>query len=90
MNPIRHPREYFANYLTDRVPAFGIGQDTGLAEFVIEAGIGPPEGTTATTYLLVRVMLTPEAAQKLLADLPRIEAILAQAAKGPPKPDAVQ
>ena len=87
---LNDPRKYYASHLTDKPLSFGIGQDTGLAELIVESGIGPPEGTGATMYLPVRILLTPEASRALLADLPKLACVLEQAAEGPTKPDFVQ
>jgi|HubBroStandDraft_6_1064221.scaffolds.fasta_scaffold257441_2 hypothetical protein len=91
MTPLKDPRKYLATYLTDKSLKFGIGQDTGLAELIIEAGYNQADAPDATQiYLPVRVLLTPEAAQKLLDDLPKLRDVLERAAKGPPMPDFVQ
>ena len=83
------PRKYLAQHITDRPLKFEIGRDTGLVQLVIEAGGGQSDGT-GQVYFPVRVILTPEAARSLLADLPSLASVLALGSKGPTKPDFVQ
>jgi hypothetical protein len=47
-----------------------------------------PDGPTIDTPM--GVVLTREAAQKLLVDLPHLQFLLEEATKGPTKPDFVQ
>ena len=86
---LNDPRKYLSVFLTDKPVTFGIGQDTGLAELVIEAGYARTDGTEQI-YQPVRVIMTPESSQALLLDLPKLQAVLAQAAKGPTTPNYVQ
>ncbi len=70
-------------FLTEKPLEFAFDPDTGLVSVVFVA-VWEHAGQAFETRM--RVLLTPETARSLQADLPKLEAVLAQAAKGPTKP----
>jgi len=87
--------KYLDKFITDQPVQFELDPDTGLASLVIQASFSQMAGPAnqaggATIHMPVSVMLTPESAQALLADLPKLEAFLKRASEAPPKPRSVQ
>lgn len=84
--------KYIDQFITDQPFEFEFDPDTGLVSLVIHASFsgmaGPANQTGGTTlYMPVRIMLTPESAQRLLADLPKLAETLARSKEGITKPD---
>jgi hypothetical protein len=72
-------------YIIEKPLEFDFDPDTGLLSLV---GVGSTSGPVRE--LGACLMLTPKVSQALLADLPRLEAVLLQASRGPTKPRSVQ
>jgi len=66
---------------------FEFDQRTGLLSVIAVASMKHLE---TPVNLRLRLSLTPETLQSLLSDLPKLEALLVQASKGPTKPDFLQ
>jgi hypothetical protein len=87
--------KYIDQFITDQPLGFEFDPDTGLVSLVIHASFsglaGPAHQVDGRTlYMPVRVMMTPESAQQLLADLPKVEAILVKSKQGITKPNFLQ
>jgi len=66
---------------------FDYDPDTGLVSVIALAGV---ERQGVPGNMRLRLSLLPETSQSLLADLPKLEALLVRAKKGPTKPDFYQ
>ena len=75
-------------FLTDKPLEFEYDPDTGLLTLFLRVEMQFPNRQPELHR--VGMMLTPAASQALLADLPKLEAILERAVKGPTKPNVVQ
>ena len=72
-------------YLVEKPIEFSFDPDTGLLSLVAIGSLQPADREMGAC-----LMLTPKAAQSLLADLPTLEALLKQASEGQTKPRFVQ
>lgn len=66
---------------------FECDPDTGIVSVMVVAGV--PHNQIPGQFWL-KLMLTQETSRLLLAELPKLEAVLQQASKGPTKPGFVQ
>jgi hypothetical protein len=72
---------------------FDYDPDTGLVSLTALASFARRQTKyfeVPESQMAICLLLTPETAQSLLADLPKLEALLSQASKGPTKPDFLQ
>jgi hypothetical protein len=85
------PQQFFLKFfpfLTDKPLEFEYDPDTGVLTLFLRMDM--QFLNRALEEKRVGIMLTTAASQALLADLPKLEALLKEAAKGPTKPSSVQ
>ena len=79
--------------IVDSPLAFDYDPHTGLLQ-VVAIGIMQRQATERISVpsfsIIVTLHLTPETSRRLLADIPMLEKLLAQASKGPAKPNSLQ
>lgn len=87
--PEGYERE-IGGFLTNDPVNFEFDPDTGLVSLIFLVSFDVPALGIVGGKRKVRVFLTPEASQSLLAALPTLQSLLEQGAKGPTKPDSAQ
>jgi hypothetical protein len=82
--------KFLDKIITDKPLEFSFDQDTGLVTLVVHAGFGPPDNSKPSIYIPIQIMLTPESAQTLLTDLPKLAETLDKAKQGITMPRFLQ